>query len=92
MIARIEPGFYKDGEFGIRIENLIYVENRGDAYFGFKNITLCPYDRNLIDLDLLAPRDVKHINEYHKEVRGKVMPLLTEDFAREWLHRMTEPL
>lgn len=88
----IEPGYYKEGSFGIRIENLIIVVDKGDEYWGFENLTMCPYDRNLIDMSLLSPRDVDYINAYHKQVRELVLPLLTDEVAKKWLLRNCEPL
>lgn len=61
----LEPGYYKEGSFGIRIENLITVVEKGDGYYGFQNLTMCPYDRNLIDKDLLSKKDSDYINLYH---------------------------
>lgn len=49
MIVSNEPGYYKEGSFGIRIENLILCVKVNEHYLGFENLTLCPYDRNLID-------------------------------------------
>lgn len=49
MIVSNEPGYYEAGAFGIRIENLVLVEGKGDGFLGFNNITVVPYDRNLID-------------------------------------------
>lgn len=75
MIVTNEPGYYEPGKFGIRIENiLLVVENAG--LYGFENITLCPYDKNLIDNSLLAEADRKFINDYHQRVWTVVSPHL----------------
>ncbi|KAM3136145.1 hypothetical protein pb186bvf_011767 [Paramecium bursaria] len=92
MIVSNEPGYYKEGSFGIRIENLIICVDKGNDYLGFDNITLCPYDRNLIDLELLSPKDRKYIDDYHLKVRETLLPLVEEEISRQWLIRMTEPL
>lgn len=66
MCVSDEPGYYKDGEFGIRIENVIMVVNSSKPDFQtFENLTLCPYERRLIDLELLSPKDRKFLNEFH---------------------------
>ena len=78
----IEPGYYKEGSFGIRIENLIICVDKGNDYVGFDNITICPYDRNLIDLDLLSPKDRKYIDDYHLKVRETLLPLVDEEISR----------
>lgn len=65
----VEPGYYKDGSFGIRIENILVVEKRGNGEFlGFRNITVVPYERKLIDLNLLSKSDIDYIDRYHKRV------------------------
>ena len=79
---KIEPGYYKEGSFGIRIENLIICVDKGNDYLGFDNITLCPYDRNLIDLELLSPKDRKYIDDYHLKVRETLLPLVEEEVSR----------
>ena len=67
MIVTNEPGYYETGKYGIRIENMLVVVER-DGLKGFDNLTLCPYDKNLLDHSLLTQADVVFINEYHKRV------------------------
>lgn len=62
MIVSNEPGYYEEGKFGIRIENLILCVKVNNQFLGFENLTYCPYDRNLINLDLLSPRDRNYID------------------------------
>lgn len=71
MCVSNEPGFYKDGEYGIRIENVIMVNNHQEYSdrLMFENLTYCPYARDLIDVNLLSPNDAKYINDFHKKVR-----------------------
>lgn len=70
MCVSDEPGYYKDGEYGIRIENVIMVvkhpqfENR----YMFENLTITPYSKELIDSSLLSPVDRDYINNFHKHV------------------------
>jgi Xaa-Pro aminopeptidase len=93
-----EPGYYEDGAFGVRIENLVAVVpaatpcSFGDKpYLGFDNLTLVPMCRALIDTALLSPADVAYLNAYHAAVRDRVAPRLSE-WARPYLLRETEPL
>lgn len=96
MILSNEPGYYKQGEYGIRIENLIVVEERpipgGDrTIYGFETITLCPYDRALIDLSLLDSGEIAWINAYHARVWSELAPLV-EGEVRDWLEKACLPL
>jgi Xaa-Pro aminopeptidase len=96
MILSNEPGYYKQGEYGIRIENLIVVEERvipgGDrTIYGFETITWCPYERALIDLKLLDEGEIAWINAYHAQVWSNLAPLV-EGEAKEWLEKMCLPL
>jgi Xaa-Pro aminopeptidase len=96
MILSNEPGYYKQGHFGIRIENLVLVEEREIAgqegrYLGFETLTFVPLDRKLIDVGLLSPEETAWVDGYHAEVRALLAPRLTgEDLA--WLERETAPL
>jgi Xaa-Pro aminopeptidase len=70
MCVSNEPGFYKDGEYGIRIENVIMVNNHpkfSDRLY-FENLTFCPYSRELINTNLLSPVDKAYLNEFNKKV------------------------
>jgi len=93
MICSNEPGIYKEGAYGIRIENLILVQPwtecpGNDEFLAFETLTLCPYERSLIDVSLLDSDEIKWINEYHKEVYRRIGPLLTSDEQR-WLKNET---
>ncbi|MBM4353127.1 MAG: aminopeptidase P family protein [Deltaproteobacteria bacterium] len=85
-----EPGFYKTDGFGIRIENLVLVVEKevtsSGRFLGFEDLTLCPYDLNLVDTRLLCPEEVQQINRYH----ARVLEALThhlEPAERLWLER-----
>ncbi len=96
MILSNEPGYYKEGEYGIRIENLIVVEERaipgGDrTIYGFETITWCPYERALIDLKLLDDGEIAWINAYHAQVWGNLAALV-EGEAKAWLEEACLPL
>ncbi len=97
MILSNEPGFYKTGEFGIRIENLVVVNplaplGGGDReMMTFETITLAPIDLKLIDRDLLNASECKWLNEYHAKVRATLTPLLPDDVAT-WLGEATKAI
>ena len=98
MILSNEPGYYRDGAFGIRIENLVVVQEPqaiegGDKpMLGFGTLTLCPIDKRLILADLLAPEETEWLNAYHQRVREELSPLLSGDPALQWLEAATAPL
>jgi Xaa-Pro aminopeptidase len=92
-----EPGFYKEGEYGIRIENLILTVrdeelSRADAPFlRFEPITLCPIERRLIDPALLDEPERQWLNDYHRRVREELSPELIP-LEQSWLEWATEPI
>jgi Xaa-Pro aminopeptidase len=96
MILSNEPGYYKAGEYGIRIENLVLVEEREIAgaegrYFGFENLTWAPIDATLVDTSLLTRDELRWWDEYHARVLEIVGPQLEGD-ALSWLGRVCAPL
>ncbi|WP_336486425.1 aminopeptidase P family protein [Methylobacterium nigriterrae] len=96
MILSNEPGYYRAGVYGIRIENLILVEPRAVAggersMLGFETLTLAPYDRRLIETALLDADEIACIDAYHARVREALGPDLG-DGTRAWLERATAPL
>ena len=93
MMVSNEPGFYKEGDFGIRIENLILVEPRmiagGDRQMlGFETLTFAPIDLRLVDTSLLTPSEVTWLDQYHASVREKLSALV-DDETRKWLDQAT---
>lgn len=96
MIISNEPGYYKAGEFGIRIENLVLVVPRGiggaeKEMYGFETLTLAPIDRTLIDVRLLDEVEQAWIDRYHAEVADRIGPQLPVE-ARAWLIDVCRPL
>ena len=95
MILSNEPGYYREGRFGIRIENLIAVREAeaepGRTMLGFDTLTLCPIDRRLIDREALSGDDVAWLDAYHARVRDALSPDLQGDDL-DWLLAATEPL
>jgi Xaa-Pro aminopeptidase len=99
MILSNEPGYYREGAFGIRIENLIVVEDAppvtgGDDHrkmLRFRTLTFVPIDRRLIDASMLTAPEKDWLNAYHAEVRTLIGQRVS-DTAREWLERATAPV
>ena len=96
MILSNEPGYYKQGEFGIRIENLILVEEREIAcaegrYFGFETLTFAPIDKALVDTSLLTRDELRWWDDYHAKVLEIVAPQLDGD-ALAWATEACAPL
>jgi Xaa-Pro aminopeptidase len=98
MILSNEPGYYREGAFGIRIENLIVVQPAAELagaddreMLEFETLTWVPIETRLIEPALLTEAERSWINDYHAQVRNKVAPRLDEATAM-WLHRVTEPI
>lgn len=96
MILSNEPGYYKEGHYGIRIENLIVVreaEARGDnrQHHDFETLTFVPIDTRLVDTAALAPWERDWLNTYHAEIVRKVADRLSSE-AKDWLHEATRPI
>lgn len=95
MITSIEPGTYKPGRWGVRIENLVLNREAGSSEFGtflkFETLTMCPIDTRCLEPSLLTRDEVEWLDAYHAEVRERLGPLLDGD-ALEWLKARTEPV
>ena len=83
MIVSNEPGYYEEGKFGIRIENLIYVEKNKNR-LQFKNLTMAPIDKDLINEKLLNPNEKEYLLKYNLEVYGKISKFLNKK-EKNWL-------
>ena len=80
MLTSNEPGYYKEGEFGMRIENLILgVQSDIKGFMEFETVTLYPLEHTLIDKSRLTKEEIKWINDYHKKVYSGISPLLSGD-------------
>jgi Xaa-Pro aminopeptidase len=92
-----EPGYYEDGAYGIRVENLLLVQDaeklsrNGDRWYRFEDLTLCPIDQRLIEARLLSDPHRKWLDEYHRRVQRTLSPLLGVD-DRRWLKEACRPL
>jgi Xaa-Pro aminopeptidase len=93
MIISNEPGYYKNGEYGIRIENLVTVVEDKDhpGMLCFETLTLAPIDIEAIDRSLLTSEEAAWLNAYHKRVRETIAPLVDKETAR-WLEAATRPI
>ncbi|WP_284509354.1 aminopeptidase P family protein [Caballeronia sp. GAFFF2] len=95
MITSIEPGIYRPGKWGIRIENLVLNRSAGKTEFGdfldFETLTLCPIDTRCIALALLREDERAWLNAYHEEVRRRVSPHVSGT-ALAWLEKRTQAI
>jgi Xaa-Pro aminopeptidase len=95
MILSNEPGYYREGAFGIRIENLIAVRTveaeQGRDMLGFETLTLCPIDMRAVDRTALSRDEIAWIDTYHARVRDEISPLV-DTATRDWLFRATSPI
>ena len=92
MVLSNEPGLYREGEYGIRTENMIVCvdkETTGFGHFlGFETLTLCPIDTRLIDFELLTERERSWLNDYHEMVRAELKPMVRKEL-HEFLEELT---
>lgn len=95
MILSNEPGYYKAGAYGIRIENLLLVERRKPGIekplLGFETLTFAPIDLRLVEPKLLTPEEIAWLDDYHAMVRKKIAPQL-DAADRHWFEQATRPL
>ncbi len=91
MLVSDEPGYYAEGEFGVRIENLVLVREDQTTVDGeflrFETVTMCPYDWAAIDESLLTEEEKQQIEEYHDRVYAALTPYLNEEETK-WLAKM----
>nr|XP_008118438.1 PREDICTED: xaa-Pro aminopeptidase 2 isoform X2 [Anolis carolinensis] len=102
MFTSIEPGYYLEGEFGIRLEDVALVVEaqtkypvHEEPYLTFEVVSLVPYARNLIDINLLSQEQIQYINSYYESIRKYIGPELQRrhlDEEYQWLQRNTQPL
>ena len=88
MVSTVEPGIYRPDEYGIRLENMVFTIDAESNAFGdfyqFENLTFCPFNPDLFDLDLLTDDELNWLNDYHREVLERLTPHLEEPEV-EWL-------
>lgn len=97
MVVTNEPGYYQEGQYGIRIENVMMVSDEGPLetgygpFYSFEVLTMVPIDLNLVETSSLSQDERDWLNSYHREVCSKVSPHLQER-DREWLQAATRPI
>ena len=95
MITTIEPGCYRPGSHGIRIENMVHTvlsqETEFGRFFKFENLTFCPINTDLIDRSILPQQHIDWLNNYHAEILEKLSPLLNKD-EQAWLTHECRPM
>lgn len=95
MVVTDEPGVYKEGKHGIRIENVYVVEESGftdpDRFFRLSNLTLVPLEREAIDRSMLTEEEISWVNRFHQTVAEKLAPALAPEEA-SWLREVCKPL
>ncbi|CAD6588642.1 MAG: hypothetical protein TREMPRED_005114, partial [Tremellales sp. Tagirdzhanova-0007] len=102
MVMSNEPGYYAEGKFGIRIENMDIIrtaDTRGNflnrGYLELEHVTMCPIQSSLVDVALLTAPEKAWLNKYHAEVKEKVTPLLREmkdERALVWLEKQCKAI
>ena len=95
MITSIEPGIYRPGKWGVRIENLVLNQTAETTEFGeylhFETLTLCPIDTRCLDLSLMRADEISWLNDYHRTVSSRLAPHLG-GVALQWLQDRTKPI
>ena len=95
MLMTNEPGVYREGKYGIRLENMVLVTDSHQTEFGrfleFENMTWCHFERDLIDTSLLTQAEIAWIDQYHRQVFDRISPFLPPGIAA-WLQTRTAPL
>ena len=95
MIVTDEPGIYKAGRHGIRIENTLLIVPAQETEFGkfykFEALTLCPIDKKAIVTEMLSDEELAWLNEYHQMVYARLCPWLNAE-EKEWLKEATNPI
>jgi Xaa-Pro aminopeptidase len=97
MILSNEPAYYREGEYGIRIENLVLVvkdcvrSTPQSPFYSFLTLTLCPIDLRLVKKKLLTKEEIRWLNNYHRRVRKELIPFLDEAESA-WLKNAARPI
>jgi Xaa-Pro aminopeptidase len=95
MITSIEPGLYREGRWGVRIENLVMnvtgPKNEFGEFLDFETLTLCPIDTRCIERSLMRADEIAWLNDYHATVRQRLAPRVA-GAALAWLEARTQPI
>jgi Xaa-Pro aminopeptidase len=96
MVVSNEPGYYEEGNFGIRIENLLAVVHKprkgmyaGRSFLGFEKLTLIPIQHKCIDFALFTADERQWLDEYHSDIREKLAPHIQSERGLKWLRKST---
>jgi Xaa-Pro aminopeptidase len=95
MCVSDEPGFYKDGEFGIRIENVIMVQTHPERpdFYHFENMTCAPYCREMLKPEIMPKDTIEYVNKHHQNCLEKLAPQMADDpRALAYVQRQCEPI
>ena len=93
MVVSNEPGYYLEDSYGIRCENLVFVKENSNNknYLEFENLTMVPFDVNLVCIDLLTDKELEWVNNYHSQVNKIISPFL-KDKDLNWLRKSTQAI
>lgn len=91
VIMTIEPGYYAEGAFGLRLENQVEVVSAGDGFLAFRSLTMAPIDLSFADIGKLTATEIAWIDTYHDQVRTSIGPRLSQR-GRNYLARLSKPL
>jgi len=95
MVLSNEPGYYVEGKYGIRHENLIVVkewkETEWNSFYNFETLTYCPFFTSIIVKDMLSQEEIDWLNQYHKTCEEKLSPHLKGE-VKEWFLEMVQPI
>jgi Xaa-Pro aminopeptidase len=91
MITTNEPGVYIEGEYGIRIENILLCKDLENGFLSFEDLTLFPISQQLIDSSLLNQDEKEWLNNYHRLVWNGLSPFISDD-EKIWLQQQCSPI
>lgn len=91
MVTTNEPGLYLEGEYGIRIENVLLCKELSNGFLAFEDLTLFPISTNLIETSLLNQDEKDWLNNYHRLVLNRLSPFISED-EKDWLKQQCSPI
>ena len=91
LVMTVEPGYYEQGAFGMRVENQVEVVADGPGFRRFATLTLAPIDLTMVEMGALTPSEVAYLDGYHALVRARLEPHVRPE-TRSWLLRHTRPV
>jgi Xaa-Pro aminopeptidase len=91
MVSSNEPGFYLEGAYGIRLENLVVNVEEENGFMHFETLTLYPFEHKLVDLSLMNKSEIAWLNEYHQEVYDRISPYIQDESLLIWFKDKCQP-